>query len=281
MKIHQIVPLGRPYMARHTYRQFRANRYADKALVLVTGGPGWDRIPDHEAYLKEQGVEWDLLIQEKPGKARALNSAISELADRDAVCLVRDDDDWYGADSMSEFAEGLTHSEIVTQRRKWVYMEGSLYLFRGDEHCNSPLLDANMWGGNVAFRARGAELFDESPSQLLHQCVTWTRNMMNLGAKAWHKSFRDACLIRGNAEHLWRATPLMVRHLTGNAVRFDGFDPDLISGRRPAIGGEIMPQPTANVAHVDNHENLQYWSNPGFADQFFERHWGGNLPSLS
>jgi glycosyltransferase involved in cell wall biosynthesis len=192
-----------------------------------------------------------MYIAGPPGKGAALNYALRNDPElQHSYVVVRDDDDIYTPDSLAEFASHGWRNTIVAQKRHWTRLsDGRLVLFSRGDHSRLTA-DHRIWGGNLGFHGSLAQRFAFS-SDPVAQCQHFVRDVLSAGGRVWLKSPQGACIVRGEADHLWQACDEMVRYVFGDGEVHPAADlADLVNAKSLPAPGAPLRAPSMPAAHA-------------------------------
>jgi glycosyltransferase involved in cell wall biosynthesis len=248
VKITVLVPCARPQNIPQVVAQFEALKHEDKRLCVVSSGAPYDAIAAALGASLAQPCD---LINGPPGKGAALNYALRNSKRlRNSYIVVRDDDDIYTPDSLAEFDAHGWRNTIVAQKRHWARLtDGRLVLFSSGDHSRFTD-DHRIWGGNLGFHGSLASRFEFSADPVA-QCQHFVRDVISAGGRVWLKSPQGACIVRGEADHLWQAGDDMVRYVFGDGDVHPAADlADLVNAKSLPAPGALLKAPAMAEAHA-------------------------------
>ena len=185
-----IVPFSRPEYALRTLQNFERQLYPDKRLWIVENGPAvgaWQRL----------GLPADRVLTSQAHPSHARNVGIAELrANGGGYWAGFDDDDWYGADYLSEVAANADKADVLGKHQHFIAIDDH-HLFLFLENLQNRVAVA-LTGGTIS--AWSEESLD-FPVQRVAEDIRWCRIMRQAGACIWNTSVYNYLYRRVSMKH--------------------------------------------------------------------------------
>jgi hypothetical protein len=222
-----IVPFSRPEYALRTLQNFQRQLHPDKRLWIVENGPAvgtWARL----------GLPADRVLTSAAHQSHARNTGIAELrANGGGYWAGFDDDDWYGADYLTEVALNAVKADIVGKHQHFIAVD-DYHLFLFLENLQNRFAVA-LTGGTLAAWSEDSLEF---PIQKLAEDIHWCMKMRSNGARLWNTSVYNYLYRRCTDSHVHASGPLSIDRMIYRGGK--GHYLGLVSHR--VVSGEREPE---------------------------------------
>jgi hypothetical protein len=247
-----IVPFSRPEYALRTLQNFERQLYPDKRLWIVENGPAigtWARL----------SLPADRVLTSRAHQSHARNVGLNELRSTGGGYWAGfDDDDWYGAEYLTEIAAQADKANVVGKRQHFIGIDDR-YLFLFLDHLQSRYTIALTGGALAAWSEESVDF----PIQRVAEDIGWCSLMRRAGARiyntsAYHYLYRR-CTDGHHTSGAQSIDRLIYQHGRGNYLGL--LSHRVVSGERePELRVPVQPYQHFDPASIESvavtHANL-------------------------
>jgi glycosyltransferase involved in cell wall biosynthesis len=256
-KIIIICPFSRPEFAKSVYDNFLRQDYQNKELIIIENGKAIG------AWKYPTGT----VLQSANHQAAAKNKGLEYIGDKfkGQFWTTWDDDDYYGANQLSELAENSDKADVVGKLN--IFMRASNGKLRFIDMGAENDFVESLWGCSISSWIQDVEFPDTG---VWGEDLSWIDIMKGNGAKLWATSRYNICINRFHGNNTWKTTDQNIVNTSKEVFEYD-FDLDIVNNIKQVDGKLIDRNTEFDFSHME--EMIDH----SFFDKFIEESLKGDI----